>query len=138
MHICLVSYKNNPLSISKELGKALAKRISGVEVEERFVPLAEDIPVVAMEAAEEADFVFVFALLEDEELVDFLKQKLIDVELATKTRILKAVSEDNFSGTNEEDYNEKKELLVKEYADLIVGILFDEQSFSPKDKDFSL
>jgi len=138
MHICLISYQNNPLSISKELGKALAKRISGVEMEERFVPVAEDIPVVAMEAAEQSDFIFVFALLEDEELVDFLKQKLVDVELATKTRILKEVREDNFSGMNEEDYIEKKELLVGKYADLIVGILFNEQSFAPKDKDFSL
>jgi hypothetical protein len=138
MRICIISYKDNSLNISKELGKALSKKISGVELEERFVPLPEDIPIVAMEAAQQSDYIFVFALLDDDELIDFLKKKLVDVELATKTRILKCVESDVFSGMSEEKYLEKKELLVEKYADLIISILFDEQSFAPKDRDFSL
>lgn len=137
MKICFLGYKDNSINIFKDLGKALSKKISGLDIEQRFVPLAEDIPIVAMELADEADFIFVYALLDDEEMAVFLKKKLIDVELATKTRILKVVEEDSFSGIDEEAYLEKKENLVEEYAKLIVDILFNEQSFEPKEKDFS-
>ncbi|MFA5931417.1 MAG: hypothetical protein WC821_03835 [archaeon] len=138
MKICFLGYKDNSVNIFKELGKALAKKISGLDLEQRFVSVPEDIPIVAMEMATESEFVFVFALLDDEDLAAFLKKKLIDVEIATKTRILKIVEEDFFSGLDEEDYLEKKESLVEEYAKLIVDILFNEQSFEPKDKDFSV
>jgi hypothetical protein len=138
MKISLVGYKDNPVSIFGELGKALAKKISGLELSQRFVPEPEDLPMVAAEAAEESDFVLVFAMLDDEKLAKFIKQKLIDVEIATKTRMLKYVVPDDFSGVNEENYFDKKEELVKEIAGLIISILFDEESFQPKDKDFSL
>ena len=138
MHICLIGYKDNPVSIFNELGKALSKKISGVELEQRFAPFLEDIPKIAMEACSESDFVFVFAVVEDDEFAEVLKEKLIDVELATKTRILKSIESDEFAGLDEEDYLEKKEKLIEDYSTLIVNILFNENSFEPKDKDFSL
>ncbi|MFA6268400.1 MAG: hypothetical protein WCW13_05925 [archaeon] len=138
MKISFIGFKDNPLNLFKELTKSLSKKISGLEVDQRFVPTPEDIPLVSAECCEESDFVVVFALLEDEKMAKFIKQKLIDVEIATKTRILKYVQEDDFSSLDEEDYIEKKQVLVDEISELIVAILFNEKKFEPRDKDFSL
>ncbi|MFA6064526.1 MAG: hypothetical protein WCW44_02225 [archaeon] len=138
MKITFLGYKDNSVNIFPGLAKVLSKKISGLELEERFVPFAEDIPIVALEASEESDFIFVFALLDDEEMADFIKKKLIDVEIGSKTRILKVVDSDEFSGMDEEEYLDKKDKLILDFSDLIVKILFNEESFLPKDKDFSL
>jgi hypothetical protein len=138
MKITFIGYKDNSISFFPQLAKALSKRISGLELEERFVPFAEDLPIVALEASEESDFIFVFALLDDAKTVDFIKKKLVDVEIVSKTRILKAVDEDEYSGMEEEDYLDKKEELVTIFSDLIVKILFNEEDFEPKEKDFAL
>ena len=138
MRISFIGYKNNSVNLFNDLGKLLQKRISGVELASRFVPLPEDIPIVALEECAESQFIFVFALLDEEDQAEYIKKKLIDVEIASKTRILKHVEADSFSSLDEQDYEDRKEVIVKEFADLIVGILFDEKSFEPKDKDYSL
>ena len=138
MKISFIGCKESEASIFKELAKALSKRISGLELAERFVPEVADLPFVAMECAKESDFVFVFAFAESAEQAAYVRDKLIDVEIATETRILKAVVEDEVSGTDEDSYNEAKDELVKKYADLIVNILFNESEFEPKDRDFSI
>jgi hypothetical protein len=136
MNISFVSTKGTPVNIFSDLAKALSKRISGLELEQRFVPFPEDLPGVALECAKNSDFVFVFALLEDEETVRFVKEKLVEVELLSRTRILKAVEVDDFSGTKEEDFAAKKEELVEKYVDLVVAVLFNESEFEPKDPKF--
>ncbi len=138
MKIAFIGWQGTEVNIFKELATSLSKRISGLELEERFVPFLEDIPVIANECAKESDFVFVFALVEDLDDSKFIKEKLIDVELATETRILKAITDDTISGMDESDYLEARDELVKTYADLIVNILFNESSFEPKEKDFGL
>ena len=61
MKISFIGYKENSINFFTELAKSLSKRISGLELDERFVPFAEDLPIVALEASEESDFIFVFA-----------------------------------------------------------------------------
>lgn len=138
MKISLISWKENPFNIFKELSLSLSKRISGLELEERFVPFLEDLPIVAQECSEDSDFIFVFALIDDEGTVNMVKEKLIEVELKTKIRILKAIDEDVLSGVEEEDYVDSKLELVENYSDLIVSILFNERSFEPQEKEFGL
>jgi len=136
MRITFIGYKDNSINFFSELGKILSAKISGVELEERFVPFAEDIPIVALEASEDSDFIFVYALVDEAEEVLVVKQKLIDVELAKKTRILKIIEEDSFAGLNQDDLFDKKNELSREYAQLIVDILFNEHAFMPKEKEF--
>jgi len=138
MKISFIGCKENGVDIFPALAKSLSKKISGLELEERFVPAFEDMPLVAEECAVESDFIFAFALVGSEEQASYIKDKLIDVEIKTETRILKAVEEDSMSNTNEENYDEQKEELVKKYTDLIVNILFNEREFEPEDKDFSI
>jgi hypothetical protein len=138
MFISFIAYKENPVSIFKGLAEELSKKISGLELRERFVPSLEDIPIVALEEAEESDFIFVFVITDVEEERQLLEEKLIDVELKTKVRIFKAIEEDEFSDLGEENYENEKDLLVEKYVETIVGILFNEEIFEPQDKDFSI
>jgi riboflavin synthase len=122
MKITFIAYKDNPVNFSKELASELSK--------------IEDIPEVAQEATEDSDFIFVFAVTEDEE-IKMLETKLIDVELKTNVRMLKAIVSDEFSDLDEEEYQIEKDEAVEKYTQMIVDILFNETAFEPQDKDFS-
>ncbi len=137
MKISLIGCKDNSINIFPALVKSLSKKISGLEVSVRFVPFFEDVPAVCMEESSSSDFLVTFALLEDEEEVKFLKKKLVDVELLTKTRILKWVTEDSFSGNKTDKLIDEKEELTEEVSKTIVSILFKESDFVPQEaKDY--
>jgi len=138
MKISFVGYKESSINIFPALSKALSKKISGLELEERFVPQLCDIPEIALECTKESEFVVVFALTEEKNLIESIKEKLIDVELKTGVRILKEINLDSFSSLDEEDYLEEKDLLVEELSQRIIDILFNENAFEPEDKDFGL
>ena len=138
MKLSLIGCKDSSVSIFKELAKELSKKISGLEIEERFAPKIEDIPGIAFECSAESDFVVVFAFTDEKNIIELVKEKLIDVEIKTSVRILKEISDDSFSAFDEEEYREEKEQLVKELSQKIVDILFNENSFEPEDKDFGL
>jgi riboflavin synthase len=137
MKLTFIGCKESQIDIFTDLSKNLKKRISGVEIEKRFAPFPEDLPELARESAEESDFIFVFAIIPEKDKISLVEEKLIDVELETKTRILKAIREDDLSSEEEEFFMEK-ENLVEEFTQLIIDVLFNEQKFAPKDKDFGL
>ena len=138
MKISFIGNKESSVNIFPGLAKELSKKISGLELEERFAPELEDIPELALESTKESDFVVVFALTEEKNVIDQVKEKLIDVELKTNVRILKEIGDDSFSSLGEEDYLEEKDKLIEELSQKIVDILFNENAFEPEDKDFGL
>jgi hypothetical protein len=138
MKISFIGNKECSVNIFPGLAKELSKKISGLELEERFAPELEDIPELALESTKESDFVVVFALTEEKNVIDQVKEKLIDVELKTNVRILKEIKDDSFSSLSEEDYLEEKDKLIEELSQKIVDILFNENAFEPEDKDFGL
>lgn len=135
MKISLIGYKDNSINIFPDLIKSLSKKISGLEVSVRFVPFFEDIPAVSMEEASSSDFLVAFGLLEDEEEVKFLKKKLVDVELLTKTRILKWITEDSFSNNKTDELMDSQKDLTEEISKTIISILFKESDFIPKESE---
>jgi hypothetical protein len=138
MRISFIGYKENPINFFKELAADLSKKVSGLELNERFVPEIEDLPIVALEETEGSEFIFVFAVTENDNERLMIEEKLVDVELETKTRILKAVEKDDYSDLDEAQFDEEKDNLVDHYSDIIIGILFNEISFEPEEKDFSI
>lgn len=138
MKISLVGNLESPMNIFDDLARDLSKKISGLELEKRFVPFAEDLPEMARECAQESDLVFVFGFAESEEQAKMLREKLIDAEIASETKILKSVTVDEYSDLEEEDYRRQKEELAKKYSDIIVGVLFNEERFEPENRDFSI
>ncbi len=133
MKISLISTKDTQIKIFPELGRALGKNISGLELETRYVPVTIDLPFVALECSKESDFLIVFAMVEEEEEADFIKKKLIDVELASNTRILKAVEVDSVSGLDDSEFEDEKARLIGEISKTAISILFKERDFEPKD-----
>lgn len=135
MKISLIGCKENSLNLFPQLIKSLSKKISGLEVSMRFVPFFEDIPIVCVEESSSSDFLVAFALVGDED-AKFLKKKLIDVELLTKTRILKWVGEDSLSSKSTEVYFDEREALVEEMSNTILSILFKETDFIPIEENY--
>jgi riboflavin synthase len=138
MKVTLIWFKESPVDIFPELMSVLKKRISGFESDVRFAPFVEDLPELAQEASEDSDFIFVFALVSENRNIGLVEEKLIDVEIETKTRILKVIREDDMSSADRDEFAEEKEQLVDEFAELIVNILFNENKFAPQEPDFDL
>jgi len=134
MKITLVGFKGNSVNIFPQLAREFSKKISGLELEQRFAPFPEDIPIVSLESAETSDFVIVFALLEEDDEIKLVKQKLIDVELKTQTRILKFVETDSFSGMGEDELEDEKEKTVQTIVSSAISILFNEADFEPQEE----
>ena len=138
MKISFIGAKDNDISIFSELANGLSKKVSGLELSERFVPVLDDLPIVALEEAEVSDFIFVFAIIEDNVEKNLIEEKLIDVEIKTNVRILKEINENSLSSLDEGDYLEEKDVLVKDLSQKILDILFNETAFEPEDKYFGL
>ena len=136
MKITLIGLKDNSQNIFPSLCEALVKKISNVELAQRYAPVPEDLPLVALEAAEESDFLIVFAPIEDDKIASFVKRKLVDVELASKTRILKLVSDEYSASGDLYEFENEKHALVEKIVEMAVNILFNENAFEPKDKEF--
>lgn len=131
MKLTFIGCKESQIDIFTDLSKNLKKRISGVEIEKRFAPFPEDLPELASESADDSDFIFVFAIIPEKNKIGLVEEKLIDVELKTKTRILKAIREDELS-SEEEDFFMEKENLVEEFTQLIIDVLFNEKNLLQK------
>ncbi len=135
MKISLIGCRDNSVNVFPQLVKLLSAKISGLEVSVRFVPFFEDIPAVCIEEASNSNFLVAFAQVGDDEEVKFLKKKLVDVELLTKTRILKWVEEDSLSGEKTDDLTDEVQDLTEEISKTVISILFKESDFIPKEKE---
>jgi hypothetical protein len=137
MKITLIGLKDTEVNILPDLGSALSKKISGVELEERFAPFPEDLPFVALQAAEESEFIIVYAPIDEDKVANFIKKKLVDVELKSKTRILKIVGEEyGVRKTVDYAFESEKGKVVDNIVEMTVNILFNEEAFKPKEKGF--
>lgn len=128
MKIGLIGLSESSRDFFPVLGESLAKKISGAEIVSFFAQGPFDIPAVALEASAESDFLLVFAQIDDESDADFVKKKLVDVELLAKVRILKIVDFD-FGGKLDGDFDgrDKSKLIAQEIADLAAEYLFNEK-----------
>lgn len=134
MRMTLIGCKFNSVNIFPQLIDSLSKNIADLEVTERFVPFFEDIPIVVLESSAESEFILVFALPSSKREVDFLKKKLVDVEVGTGVRVLKYIVVDEFNDLDAEELVEKKKLVVNELTKTVIGILFNEMDFVPKER----
>ena len=135
MRISFIGCRENTINFFREMAEILSEKVSGLELEERFVPFIEDIPVVALEEAKESDFVFVYAIVGDKDNKKMLIEKLIDIEIQSGTRILKAIEDDSYSGMEIDDFNDAKKELAGNYSSIIISVLFNEEDFEPKERD---
>lgn len=133
MKISLISDSKTRINFFEELSEKLAEQIADIETEVFFVPFPEDIPAKAKESfeSEEADFVFVFSASEKAAKKELLLSKLIDVELQTGKKVIKAIEKADFDLKKEAKEKEKQKL-AKKWAEFLIDYMYKPELFKPE------
>lgn len=133
MKLALITSSEQPLYFFPELATALTEKVGDLEIEEFFVPFAFDIPFTANKCT---DFDAILACYhydsEQSGTAALVIEKLVNVELSTGVKIIKAV-EPIFDEDldQEEDVNDFKTELVEKWSNIILGVLYDPSVFKP-------
>lgn len=136
MRIFLVSDSKTGINFFPELEAFLGKKIADADIEAIFVPFPEDIPGAVSKIKEEADLVFVFVLYDELDFkIKALLNKLMEIEMQGKARILKAIEESEFENLGTVRLEMEKEKLVEKWGALILDILFKPGKFKPEEKE---
>ena len=144
MRIALLSESHCGIKIFPPLREKLLAQIADAEIEEHFVSSLEDLPLKAKELAKSNELVFVFSLYAEDEKskADMVVQKLVDIEVATGKKIVKAIEESELEDINTTgQFEEERDRLVEKWANLIVKMLFKPEEFAPQEeehKEFSI
>lgn len=134
MHIFLVSDSKTGINFFPELEAFLKGKIADAEVDSVFVPFPEDIPAAVHAIEGEAGMVFVFVLYEELDFkIQALLNKLIEIELRSRTLIVKAIEEKEFDSLDPYRLEQEKRALAEKWGELIINRLFNPGSFVPKD-----
>jgi hypothetical protein len=135
MHIFLVSDSKTGINFFPELEALLRKKIADLDVDTVFVPFPEDVPAAVSDILEEADLVFVFVLYEELDFkIQALLNKLIEIEMRDKTKVVKVVEESEFPAMDEIRLQEEKDKLAEKWSAFLLDYLFKPGAFAPKEK----
>ena len=133
MKIALLSDSKTGINIFSKLKEKLLAKIADSEIGEHFVPSLEDLPLKAKELTKSNKIVFVFSLyFEKDSSVEMLIEKLVDIELETGKKIVKAIEQSEIEDlSTEQQFDEERERLAEKWADTIIKILFSPKDFAP-------
>ncbi|MBN2067547.1 MAG: hypothetical protein JW744_03705 [Candidatus Diapherotrites archaeon] len=134
MKVFLVSDSKTGINFFPELAGLLEKQVAGLRCQPVFVPFPEDVPAAVSKVVNEADLVFVFVLYAEKDFkIEALLSKLIDLEMNSKAKIVKAIEESDVEGLNEMQLSLEKQQLAKKWSKFILDCLFNPGSFKPKE-----
>jgi len=135
MHIFLVSDSKTDINFFPELEKELKRKIADLEIETIFVPFPEDVPAAVSHVLEEADLVFVFVLYDEMSFkIQTLLNKLVDLDMRNKTKIVKVIEESEFENLDEMRLEQERDKLAEKWSKFILDLLFKPESFEPKER----
>jgi len=139
MKIVLLSDSKSEVNILPKLKEKLLGQIADAEVSQHFVHSPSDLPLKAKQLSQNSKLVFVFSDCEKED-ARMVVSKLVDIEVQTGTRIIKAIGEEEpeesllpfglDSGTAEPDSNE----LATKWSKHIITVLFHPEKIVPSGK----
>jgi len=125
MRIALIS-DNDSINILQLMQERLALEIADLTIDLFIVPLKNDLPFKAAELTEAFDLIFVFTSFEKESFeLSVILQKLIDIELKTGTKIIKAFQE--ILVEEIEDIESEKKRLADKWAELLLTYISSEE-----------
>lgn len=131
MHIFLVSDSKTGLNFFPQLEAILRKKIAGLDLDSIFVPFPEDIPAVVSGLEKEADLIFVFVLYEELDFkIKALLDKLIEIDMRSSTRIVKAVEEKDLP-SEALLLEGERDRLAEKWSKFVLNLLFKPDSFKP-------
>jgi len=130
MRIVCISSKDSLYDVINELKEKLEKEIANTDVELHYVQRHLDIPANVLQV-KEADLIFVFVGYEELDLeVKTTMERLVDVDMKTDIRIVKAFEEVGVTEDDEERKVKEKELADKWVAE-ITSLLFHPERLKP-------
>jgi hypothetical protein len=128
MQITLISGGRVPVDFLSPLARQIRAKIGDAEVDQAFVPTTLDIPLAAQQASADSDLVFVFVWAKKlSSLDERVLAKVMDIEIATNVRIIKAWGAPSVGRDKEAAAN----ALAVKWADFIVRWITDPSSFRP-------
>ncbi len=134
MHIFLITDSKTGINFFPKLEVLLRKRIADLELETVFVPFPEDVPAAVSSVEKEADLVFVFVLYEELNFkIKALLDKLIEVDMRSKTKVVKVVEESEYGNLDSLRLEQEKERLAEKWSEFILNLLFKKHGFKPKE-----
>ena len=135
MKVFLVSESGTGINFFPELEALLARRIAGLDCRSIFVPFPEDIPAAVKQVVSEADLIFVFVLYDELDFrIKALLDKLIELDMSSKAKIVKVIEESEFEGLDRARLEREKQKLAGKWSSFIVDLLFNPDSFRPKER----
>jgi len=134
MKIALVSDSESGVNIFPLLRERLSQEIADVKLEEAFVPTKLDIPHKVLELTQTSDLIFVFCLYSEKDFqVQILLDKLVEIEIKTGTKILKAVEQSEIEELADvEEIEAETQALAEKWASFILNYLYNPEKFIPK------
>lgn len=134
MKITFLTDSESRVNVFPALVESLREEIADLEAVEEFVPKKEDLPQRALELVEETDLLFVLTLYSEEnKRIQMVLEKLIDVEIKTGIKIIKAFEESEvFELESTEEIELEKSALVEKWSSFLLNYLFNPDSFEPK------
>ena len=137
LKIALLSDSETGIKIFQKLSENLLKKIADAEISEHFVHSVSDLPFKAKQLAASHGLVFVFSLYEEKtKTVEMVLEKLVEIELETGKKIIKALEESELDDINTEGlFEEERERLASKWVEIIVNTLFNQDKFIPKEEE---
>ncbi len=139
MHIFLVSDSKTGINFFPQLEQFLRRRIVDADIDTMFLPFPEDIPAAVSSVQGEADLVFVFVLYEELDYkIKALLDKLIEIEMEGKTRVIKVIEESGLGSLDSIGLEHEKDNLAEKWGQFILDYLFKPEKFKPEEKPSEL
>lgn len=139
MRIFLVSDSKTGINFFPELEGVLRKKIADLDLDTVFVPFPEDVPAAVANVLDEADLVFVFVLYGELDFrIQVLLNKLVDVDMKSKAKVVKVIEESDLGSMNEPQLEREKQSLAEKWSKFILDYLFNPDVFKPKEETSSL
>ncbi|MDO8627035.1 MAG: hypothetical protein Q7K42_01085, partial [Candidatus Diapherotrites archaeon] len=111
MKLHLITCSEQPVDFLPELDEFLISEVSDIDVEIHYVAGALDLPLQAKISLQTADIAFVtFAYEAEDTRILMILEKLVQIELETGKKIIKALHESSFNEIlTEEDLEKEKQ-----------------------------
>lgn len=133
LKICLISCLETGINFFPELKKELLSKILDSNADYYFVEKSLDIPLKAKQEIQTHDLLFAFATFEEGDFREkILLSKLVELEISSGKKIIKAVEEPEFEGLQGDGKEKAKKELSEKYSQEIIDWLFHKEKFEPK------
>jgi hypothetical protein len=134
MRVHFVTCREQGIDFFPDLVALLQEEFPEMQPETYYVPTLLDIPLQAKQSADKADLVVVSFLYDKgNKRIEFVLRKLVEIELQTGTKVIKAFEESEVEELlTDEDRTKEKEAEAKKWSEFITNVILYPEKFSPE------